>query len=98
MRSPISSRSLRRSCSLRYGYATALVGKWNLGHYARACWPTSRGFDAFVGLVGAGYDNYTTHTEFAAAAYADLFDGDVALGAAGDGVCVSGRAAPRARG
>jgi arylsulfatase A-like enzyme len=35
------------------GYATALVGKWHLGHGHRTLWPRQRGFDYFYGpLVG----------------------------------------------
>jgi arylsulfatase A-like enzyme len=35
------------------GYATALVGKWHLGHGDRTLWPRQRGFDYFYGpLVG----------------------------------------------
>lgn len=32
------------------GYATAMVGKWHLGH-ADAFWPTAHGFDAFYGVA-----------------------------------------------
>lgn len=42
------------------GYNTHAVGKWNLGHCAKAMLPTSRGFDSFFGYYGAGID-YTTH-------------------------------------
>ena len=43
------------------GYATHIVGKWDLGHYAQELWPTFRGFDTFYGLSCYGYDNYFTH-------------------------------------
>jgi len=36
--------------ALRPGYATALVGKWHLGHVAPAWPPTGHGFDLFFGL------------------------------------------------
>ncbi|KAJ1423509.1 alkaline-phosphatase-like protein, partial [Ochromonadaceae sp. CCMP2298] len=35
------------------GYATSAVGKWNLGHYAPDFLPTARGFDSFLGFLGA---------------------------------------------
>lgn len=43
------------------GYATHLVGKWDLGHYATELWPTKRGFDSFYGLACYGYEDYATH-------------------------------------
>ena len=36
----------------RGGYRTHAVGKWDVGSYARALWPTRRGFDSFFGLLG----------------------------------------------
>ena len=34
------------------GYATKLVGKWDLGFYSEVYTPTHRGFDAFYGKYG----------------------------------------------
>ena len=31
-------------------YTTAMVGKWDVGHYAAALWPTERGFDSSLHL------------------------------------------------
>lgn len=42
------------------GYATALAGKWHLGHCALSMWPTRRGFDEFVGFF-SGFQDYYTH-------------------------------------
>jgi arylsulfatase A-like enzyme len=36
------------------GYATALVGKWHLGHQ-KACHPLNRGFDEFYGFLSSLY-------------------------------------------
>ena len=44
------------------GYATHLVGKWDVGHAVEAYWPTRRGFDTFFGLLTTGYDDYFNHT------------------------------------
>ena len=42
-------------------FESHLVGKWDLGHYAKALWPTERGYTSFFGLVQEGYLDYTTH-------------------------------------
>ncbi|CAE7682114.1 Arsb, partial [Symbiodinium microadriaticum] len=41
------------------GYATALVGKWHLGHETLAHAPNQRGYDYFFGMLGGAVDHYT---------------------------------------
>lgn len=43
------------------GYATAMVGKWHLGHADRQYWPRQRGFDYHYGAV-LGEIDYFTHS------------------------------------
>jgi arylsulfatase A-like enzyme len=43
------------------GYATAMVGKWHLGHARREYLPTSRGFDHHYGPY-TGWIDYFAHT------------------------------------
>ncbi len=45
------------------GYATALVGKWNLGLEEERA-PNARGFDFFHGFLDDMMDSYTTHLRF----------------------------------
>jgi len=46
---PVLPEELRR-----LGYETALFGKWHLGHSRPEFYPTARGFDLFVGMLGGG--------------------------------------------
>ena len=45
------------------GYATHMVGKWNLGHANEAMLPHRRGFDSFIGYLG-DQETYFTHEAF----------------------------------
>jgi arylsulfatase A-like enzyme len=38
------------------GYQTAMLGKWQLGHYRKDYWPTRRGFDSFYGSFNGDVD------------------------------------------
>ncbi len=40
------------------GYATALIGKWHLGHANKAFWPRQRGFDYFYGALVGEIDHF----------------------------------------
>ena len=46
-----ASTPLLPSLLKQVGYKTHALGKWHLGGYSRAFFPTSRGFDSFVGYV-----------------------------------------------
>jgi arylsulfatase A-like enzyme len=46
------------------GYATAIVGKWHLGHADRKYWPRQRGFDYQYGPL-IGEIDYFTHEQHA---------------------------------
>ena len=51
----------------RQGYATALVGKWHLGHFTPAVLPTRRGFERFYGFYTGGENYFTRVSEGACA-------------------------------
>lgn len=40
------------------GYATAMVGKWHLGHADPNYWPMQRGFDSFYGALVGEIDHF----------------------------------------
>jgi len=44
----------------KYGYSTALIGKWHLG-YTSPNTPNEKGFDLFKGILGGMMDDYYTH-------------------------------------
>jgi arylsulfatase I/J len=49
---PLDERTLPQALK-EAGYATAIVGKWHLGHFDKAYWPKQRGFDyAYGPLIG----------------------------------------------
>jgi arylsulfatase I/J len=41
------------------GYATAIVGKWHVGHYDVKYWPSERGFDQSYGPLIGEIDHFT---------------------------------------
>ncbi len=55
---PLEERLLPRALK-EAGYATAIVGKWHLGHFQRAYLPTQRGFDHQYGHYNGALDYFT---------------------------------------
>lgn len=49
-------------CLGEAGYATAIIGKWHLGHADKKYWPKQRGFDYQYGAM-IGELDYFTHSE-----------------------------------
>lgn len=41
-------------CGQLFFPRSSQVGKWDVGHFAEAMWPTRRGFDKYVGLISRG--------------------------------------------
>jgi arylsulfatase A-like enzyme len=54
-------------------YSAAMVGKWDVGHYAPSLWPTQRGFDSSLHLNCYGYVDYHNHLNLGG--FQDLHDG-----------------------
>jgi arylsulfatase A-like enzyme len=46
------AEELLPSAFARKGYATAMIGKWHLGHAGKEQWPNARGFERFYGFHG----------------------------------------------
>jgi arylsulfatase A-like enzyme len=55
---PLEERTLAQALK-EAGYATAIVGKWHLGHFAEAYLPTRRGFDHQYGHYNGAIDYFT---------------------------------------
>ncbi|MCI0625266.1 MAG: arylsulfatase [Acidobacteria bacterium] len=55
---PLDERTLPQALK-EAGYATAIVGKWHLGHFERAYLPTARGFDRQYGHYNGAMDYFT---------------------------------------
>jgi arylsulfatase A-like enzyme len=56
---PLEERTLAQALK-EAGYATAIMGKWHLGHFEPAYLPTRRGFDVQYGHYNGAID-YVTH-------------------------------------
>ena len=48
-----------------------MTGKWHLGGSQLSQLPTGRGFDEFVGVIGASVDSYTKQVHLPGASYID---------------------------
>lgn len=55
---PLEERTLAQALK-QAGYATAIVGKWHLGHFDPAYLPTKRGFDVQYGHYNGAIDYFT---------------------------------------
>src|SRR4051812_17244325 len=55
---PLEERTLPQALK-EAGYATAIIGKWHLGHFAPEYLPTSRGFDHQYGHYNGALDYFT---------------------------------------
>src|SRR5262245_27010400 len=59
---PLDERTLPQALR-EAGYATAIVGKWHLGHFERAYLPTARGFDHQYGHYNGAIDYFSHERE-----------------------------------
>jgi arylsulfatase A-like enzyme len=55
---PLEERTLAQALK-QAGYATAIMGKWHLGHFEPAYLPTKRGFDVQYGHYNGAIDYFT---------------------------------------
>lgn len=55
---PLEERTLAQALK-QAGYATAIIGKWHLGHFEPAYLPTKRGFDVQYGQYNGAIDYFT---------------------------------------
>jgi arylsulfatase A-like enzyme len=55
---PLEERMLPQALR-EAGYTTAMAGKWHLGSFDKAYWPTARGFDHFHGHLFGAIDYFT---------------------------------------
>jgi arylsulfatase A-like enzyme len=55
---PLDERTLAQALK-QAGYATAIMGKWHLGHFEPAYLPTKRGFDVQYGHYNGAIDYFT---------------------------------------
>jgi arylsulfatase A-like enzyme len=55
---PLDERTLPQALK-EAGYATAIIGKWHLGHFQPAYLPTQRGFDLQYGHYNGALDYFT---------------------------------------
>jgi arylsulfatase A-like enzyme len=78
---PLSNK-LMPAALKELGYATAMLGKWNIGHCNEAYLPHERGFDHFVGYMcpGHGYRDFNCGM---GAGYKDMLQGSALLTASG---------------
>jgi len=55
---PVEERMLPQALK-EAGYRTAMIGKWQLGHFRKDFWPTRRGFDSFYGSFNGEIDYFS---------------------------------------